>query len=332
MMSFRNHPPPAPVAMPITPRDDAYHDLKGLADTEWWYFDVVLENGDSVTVGIRTFHMRRSGMAQARCTYYKQNKVLAEGIKTSWLSEFQASSEEPRVVMNGETLIRFDSDHYQKTGEWRYHVTLAVKRQKVDLVFTGITPGWKMETMRNSWVVPLPKAHVEGTVTVDGTEQRVRGIGYHDHNWDYPFFTTWLRSSGWYWGRVIGEQATAIWAKTTDSLQRSQLILVVNQLGPEGRYFTVPPEHIMISAERFEPRGGQRIPTQFVLSASDPGNPDFSMDIRMTADQIQHNRIFTAHYWRYHAKSKGMISLRGRRESFDDHTQILERLMFRRMQ
>ena len=126
---------PAPVAMPIQPKDDAYHALQGLGDVEWWYFDTVLDNGDSIHVGVRTFHIRNSGIARARITFYRQNILDVEAIKTSVFPDVLLSKQDPNVVLNGSQVFRFDTDHFRNTGEWRYLVSLQIRETKVDLVF-----------------------------------------------------------------------------------------------------------------------------------------------------------------------------------------------------
>jgi len=58
----------------ITPKDDAFHGNSNLLDIEWWYFDAIFDNGYSVHVGFRTYHIRNSGILQERITIYKDGK------------------------------------------------------------------------------------------------------------------------------------------------------------------------------------------------------------------------------------------------------------------
>ncbi|MFO7678003.1 MAG: hypothetical protein R6V50_06465, partial [Thermoplasmatota archaeon] len=49
-------------AVDINPSDDAYHGNINLLDIEWWYFDAVFENGYSIHFGLRTYHIKKSGI------------------------------------------------------------------------------------------------------------------------------------------------------------------------------------------------------------------------------------------------------------------------------
>lgn len=50
--------------------------------------------------------------------------------------------------------------------------------------FKRTTKGWKIVTDDLSWIVALPKAIVKGHIILNGENIKVRGIGYHDHNWN----------------------------------------------------------------------------------------------------------------------------------------------------
>lgn len=327
---------PYPVASAITPRDDAFHGLRGVGDVEWWYFDALLDGGDSVHLGVRTFHTGTTGIVRSRITFYKGHRLDLAAIKTTLFRDFTSSPDAARIALNGKPAITFDVPHYQNTGEWRYRLTMEMADADVDLTFTGVSPGWKMETWLNSWVVPLPMATVEGTMTIRGEQRQVSGTGYHDHNWDYPFFTQWLRSTGWYWGRIIGDKVAAIWAKTIDSKGTSRLVLILNRMkdnGSPGHFFTVPPEHISFAADKFTGDGQQCIPTRFCLRAADgPSNlPPFALDLTMDAQEWQHDRIFVANYWRYHVATSGTIVVGDLAESLQRRIHIIERLAFQPM-
>ena len=78
-------------AVDITPKDDAFHGNINLLDIEWWYFDAVFDNGYSLHVGVRTYHIRNSGIVQSRINVYKEGKTEVEAMKTNLFSIFYTS-------------------------------------------------------------------------------------------------------------------------------------------------------------------------------------------------------------------------------------------------
>jgi hypothetical protein len=74
------------------------------------------------------------------------------------------------------------------------------------------------------------------------------------------------------------------------------------------------------------------IPTEFDLQITDTASDNktpVNADIRMKTLDIQHTRIFTIHYWRYHGKATGKISVGSTTESLDEKPQIIEFLSFK---
>ena len=65
----------------IIPKDDAFHGNINIIDVEWWYFDAVFDNGYSIHIGIRLYHLRNSGLLESRINIYKDGKVETETTK-----------------------------------------------------------------------------------------------------------------------------------------------------------------------------------------------------------------------------------------------------------
>jgi predicted secreted hydrolase len=83
-------------------------------------------------------------------------------------------------------------------------------------VFTGVVPPWRpgtgityydeARTRYFGWFPAVPFGRVEGTLTYDGQTRKVKGTGYHDHNWGNTDLSSIM--SYWYWGRAhIGKYA-----------------------------------------------------------------------------------------------------------------------------
>ena len=314
----------------IKPKDDAFHGSLNFLDIEWWYFDAVLEGGYSLHVGIRTFHIKKQGIVKSRIEVYKNGKILVEAVKTDPFNKFHISDEIPLIELDGKRIMELNLEKYKKTGEWSYNITLKIENHAVDLTFTGSTRGWKIETSNyNSWAVALPKAKVSGTMTIDGRSIPVNGIGYHDHNWDYSVVTA-LKNIGWLWGRIIGDTLNVVWAKTLITREKHNLLAVINQDGNENKYFSINPNNIVFIPRKFVKKNGRWIPMNFVFKMKDSiCNTPIDIDIYMETLDIHHSRIFTAHYWRYHVKTDGYITLGSKTEKIVNKTQIIEFLSFK---
>ena len=322
-------------AVDIIPKDDAFHRSMNLVDVEWWYFDAIFDNGYSVFLGIRTIHMGKSGIVMSRIEVYDKRKVVYENLQTNLFRDFQTSFDVPFVKLSDRNIIEFDQEYYKKTGDWRYKVTFSIGKNKIDLVFTGITKGWKIETPKNSWAVALPKADVRGTITIEGITIPVQGIGYHDHNWDYSFLSTSFTKIGWYWGRIIGNTMNIIWAKTIETPEKSNLVTIVNGKKEtlSGRDFlTINPANISFTEEKFILNHRRWTPIEFILRIKDTISGDqIPVDINVVMKGIssKHSKIFTAHYWRYHMQISGTISIGSHKETMKDAPQIVEFLSFK---
>ena len=320
----------------ITPKDDAYHGSFNLLDIEWWYFDAIFENGYSIHVGVRTFHTNHHGVVKLRIEIYKEGKILVEALKSDLFERFLFSPETPLVKYGNDLLMGFDTEYYQKTGKWRYHVSMNIKNQAVDLTFNGLAEGWKFETPDNSWVVVFPTAHVTGTLTVDGQVMQVQGVGYHDHNWDYSIATA-VKNWGWFWGRITGESFNLIWAKTMRTLDDSTLLAVISPTHgalEDGKGFiSIQQDAITLTPKQYMYSHHRCIPTHLELSINENKSiqdKPVQASLLMELIDVQHSRIFTAHYWRYHMKTSGTITVGSKTETFVDSSQIIEFLLFKR--
>lgn len=323
-------------AEPLVPQDDAYHGVVSLADVEWWYFDAVFEGGYSVHVGVRIFHSGgRSGIVRARFEIYKDGLVEVAAVKTGLLKDLRVSKAIPLIRFDDQNVIAFDEHRYKATGEWVYTVSFEIEGHAVHLTFTGSTKGWKIETPRNSWAVALPKAWVEGTIRLGETVTQVRGIGYHDHNWDYSLLTTWMRNIGWFWGRLIGDSGTVIWAQTIEKQEKKNIVVVVNQesKGDAGDFLTIPSRDITFSVNTYRKNHGRWIPTEFSFDISHVPASDRSLPVevhlRLVTNEIHHTRILAVHYWRYHVRTNGALSIGALSNRFDNKMQIIELVCFK---
>ena len=199
------------VGSEYTARDDAQHYFQGEKYYEWWYLDAQFDNGYSCVI---TFHYRLLFMTPhipaLQMHIYAPDGQKHMGFKAYDPANCSASDECCDVKM-GESFVR------QEDGGYR--VSVRTRRTGADLTFKNILPGWKCRGTGvlydkgnnfQGWVVPVPRAEVEGTLYIGETPVKVKGNrGYHDHNWgntniDEAFY-------GWYWGRLYDEKYTLIY-------------------------------------------------------------------------------------------------------------------------
>ncbi|MFO7677271.1 MAG: hypothetical protein R6V50_02655, partial [Thermoplasmatota archaeon] len=302
---------------------------------EWWYFDAVFENGYSIHFGLRTYHIKKSGIVQARITIYKDGKVISATVKPYLYSNFSTSNQHPFVAIDGKTVMELNKDHYNKTGEWKYYIRFSIGKNAFDLTFLGQTKGWKIETSATCWAVALPKASVTGSITVDGSNIKVNGIGYHDHNWGYSP-TTAVSNHGWFWGRITSDTLNITWSKVIKDKKQGDLLSIINQdsmqIKDTSNFFNIPPSCITFNVQNFITNRKKRIPKKFELRLSHNSTQKESVlkaNISMNTYDIHHSRIFTIHYWRFHIKANGMIQVGSTIEYLEDKPQIIEYLLFK---
>lgn len=322
-------------AVDILPADDSYHNNINLLDIEWWYFDAVFDNGYSIHIGFRTYHIKNSGIIQARITIYKDGKPICETLKPYLYSNFSTSNQHPYVSLNNTKVMQLDIEHYKKTGEWKYDIDLSIGETSCRLTFIGKTKGWKIETSNTCWTVALPKATVTGTITVHGKQIDVKGMGYHDHNWSYSPVTA-VSNLGWFWGRITGDTLNITWSKIIKDTHKSDLLAVINQDASSdiasSRYYNIFPSGISFKASEYQRKNRKQIPTTFhVQLINDTVNAEqvIHADIVMKTYNVHYSRIFTIHYWRFHIIANGSIQVGSTIEYLKDKPQIIEYLLFK---
>ncbi|PKP60856.1 hypothetical protein CVT91_04325 [Candidatus Atribacteria bacterium HGW-Atribacteria-1] len=196
------------VVVPLRPEEDAIHLEDDENYFEWWYFDAHLENGYSV-VGV--LHARHMGSGQPE-TLLEIHTPTGENLSADKLyseSDLRASAQECDVWLGGNHV----HGHYPK-----YHLFISEGELEADLTFYSQMQGWKPGEGKFfygddgyfAWVVPVPRAQVEGTIKIGDKVIPVSGTGYHDHNWGTVDLSKVI--SYWYWGRLYANDFTLIYA------------------------------------------------------------------------------------------------------------------------
>ena len=157
-----------------------------------------------------------------------------------------------------------------------YRLDLRQGRLAAELTFWPTLPGWKAGTGHlladptNSrhfdWIVPLPRARVEGTLSVDGRPQQVTGEGYHDHNWGNVYLPSAFR--GWTWGRIMADDWTLIFGDVVS--RGSPPAHVTPFLLAHGEQIVVTTDRISVTGKDplREPQTGRELFGKLHLSSS----------------------------------------------------------------
>jgi hypothetical protein len=211
--------PPDELNRGLGPTDDAQHRYDGRFYWEWWYFDAQFDDGHRCVLELQYPNITNFLAAEC-CMLF--NVYTPDGRDYNNIIPFPATmwraSDETCDVAIGDNTIQ---GYYPE-----YRVKFSHENLACDLVFENLLPGWTRGTGEImfgmpekeqvfGWVVPQPRARVSGTLSVDGVEHEVSGLGYHDHNWGNGFVPRYL--SHWIWGRLSTNRVTMIFADVVTS-------------------------------------------------------------------------------------------------------------------
>jgi hypothetical protein len=183
---------------------------------EWWYFDCKVGEPGLARIEWHAplFNLQDENCVLALRHYDQQSRGAAPVV---WGARYPRS----RVEMGaGSCRIRFPAGSIiEEAGNYR--IKIAEQAFAADLRFTRLLPPVTSpdgEIIRTAdgcetfcWSIPLPRARVAGTLTLDGAEYPVDGPGYHDHNWGN--LNLGRRLHRWIWLRVPFESLTLIFAR-----------------------------------------------------------------------------------------------------------------------
>lgn len=193
-----------------TDKDDGRHFYDTQDYYEWWYFDGHFDNGYTCAVGYHfpLGHAKPRVPALYICIFTPEGEDISV-LKAVDAVKCTASSEKCDVRLG---------NHFAIQEGDTYHISAMSKRAGADLVFRRKLPGWKPlgkdyyydnGTEKHGWLVPLPRAEVEGTIYIQGEAIAVKGLGYHDHNWGNVDMHDSLQR--WFWGRFHHPDYTMIY-------------------------------------------------------------------------------------------------------------------------
>jgi hypothetical protein len=198
----------------IEPRENAAHRVEGGTYLEWWYFDAILETGH-VVVGFLQASELLSRKPGVELHIYQPSGEKLSVIRPYEKSDLRISDEICDVHVGGNSAT---VSYPAGGGLPVYKLHIAEGNLEAQLTFTAEIGGWRPGEGKTiygksgyfAWIVPIPRARVEGTIRIDDKVIPVKGIGYHDHNWGTADMRRIL--THWYWGRIYADDFTLIYA------------------------------------------------------------------------------------------------------------------------
>ncbi len=306
----------------ITPADAAYHKTNK-ATVEWWYFEGILDNSLSFIFGMFALSKNKRGICTIGFQLYNNSAKDLRIAKNLFFKDIEVSEEYPSIKINGEKYIEFDIDHYNKTGEWIYNITILLEGNTINLTYKGLTKGYKGEIL-GGWYGPvLPKAEITGTLILNGEIINVNGVGYHEHGWNIrpPIW-----ESGWYWGKIYSKNYSVLWVKMMQTPIREQQRFVVFSPNKTD-YIYIPAEKIKFEAYYPSSFNLFAVPKIFKLNISDSDN-NLYIDVLMESENVHLTQKKINRYYRYHVKINGFITYNGQTEQIENKIQIMELTRF----
>jgi hypothetical protein len=180
---------------------------------EWWYFDAVFEDRSYLVAALHSsLYNAVDHKPTLDLRYYPPEGSPVVAIGRFDRAAYRSESDRCWVKI-GDCLAIDEGD--------RYRLSLRYEPLETELTFWPELPGWKAGTGQifadsatghhANWVVPLPRARVEGTLSVADERRTVVGFGYHDHDWGNLYLPAAF--SGWTWGRVMAGEWTLIFSE-----------------------------------------------------------------------------------------------------------------------
>jgi hypothetical protein len=257
----------------LQPKDDGLHmDMGKRGMYEWWYFDAHLDSGHTIVV---FFHASNPNPGLAGKTGVEIVLLRPDGKRIQKFiaydrSDFAAARDKPEVRI-GENTLKVE----QPEGKLPvYEIHVKEKDLGCHLKYTAQVNGWKPGTGLShfgdtgifGWVVPFPRASVEGTITDGDSTIQVSGIGYHDHNWlnfQFPKIIDY-----WMWGRIYSKTFSVVYAYIQCNEKTNNHAVKVLMLA-DGQEVILSTGEFDFRKEDFEynPRAKYQFPRRIVISA-----------------------------------------------------------------
>ncbi len=233
--------------------EDGFRTNKNRGFFEWWYFDAHFSDGTTAVIVYLTKPI----------TEYKgplQPGIIltinrSDGTKISKFfkgkkDDFYSSVDNCDVSI-GKNWVKGDLLEYKLHAE--------VEDIKADLTFNGIIPPWRPRDGKIyfgdrghyfAWLASIPHGTVKGSLIYDGVEHKVKGFGYHDHNWGNLSLSA--VQDHWYWGRTTLDDFTVIFVEQITSKKYGSKKLPVFLLAKGNKILIEDGEPLVLELSDFK--------------------------------------------------------------------------------
>jgi len=278
-------------------QDDALHKKKNFGRVETWYYDAILDNHYSIVALVNIIHIG-FGMVLTGLFIYKDNKLIKSIRKRTSYRCFSGSEHKPMLTIENKKILQTRID--DKTNKWIFQITMGDECFGVDLAFLPSTTPWKGKTFLGNWLV-IPRFCVQGTLYHDEKKIDVKGEGYHDHNM-YPIYAPFV-TKGYHFGKIPFNSMNITWANVTKNRRKKQVLIVLNK---KNDYVSINSDDIQFTIKQHTTDHGKKIPTIWNMNVE---NDQISLDISIESLHFHYVHVPTVHYWRYHVRNFGVITI-----------------------
>ena len=169
---------------------------------EWWYFDAELDDGSMVVAYFYKVHFLKDQFFIGfnytspekedffKLKYFKKNEVSFQSDSCAVLmnkNSFSGNLNDYNIVLNSDDFEGFGFNLNLKSLVNPYRPQDGIIKAGSDYF---------------AWLAAVPNGNVDGTITVRGEEKKIKGSGYHDHNWGNTPLQKLFKSWTWFRGKA----------------------------------------------------------------------------------------------------------------------------------
>jgi hypothetical protein len=241
---------------PIAQREDGMR-TTGEKDTyEWWYFDSHLDDGSSLVVVFYTKPFIE-GISKGLAPFVSVELDRPDGSHHQWEAKadaaaFLAATDRCDVTIGPNT---FRNLEWAEKLTYRIHVEEGPLLLDIDLV--GQVPPWRPGTGYMyfgeqdehffAWLPSVPQGSVIVDLVLDGVQESLTGVGYHDHNWGDAAMTKLINH--WYWGRAQAGAYSIVASYITAEAKYGSTEIPIFLLAKDGAIIADDPGRVRFSLE-----------------------------------------------------------------------------------
>ena len=169
---------------------------------EWWYFDAELDDGSLVVAYFYKVHFLKDQYFIG-FNYTSPQKEDFFRLKYFKSSEVSFQSDSCLVMMNKNLFagnlnkysIALDPDDFDGFGfNLNLQSLVGPYRPQDGIIQAGDD--------YFAWLAAVPNGDVDGTITINGKEKKIKGSGYHHHNWGNTPLQNLFISWTWFRGKA----------------------------------------------------------------------------------------------------------------------------------